>query len=114
MPNLGLGTNVTPTTGVAPGKIVPLGGSVFGVADRGGVANSPMAVDLTPGRVRPVPKPTGTGTNYAQFATVYLFPATLDGQAVTGVTGIKLGIVASQPATTDTTVDVLLFPGCGL
>ena len=114
MPNLGFSANVTPSTGVAVGKLVPLGSAVVGVADRPIAANTLGAVDLTPGRRVPVPKPTGAGTNYAQFAAVYLFPATLDGQAVTGVTGIKIGIVGTQPATTDTTVDVIMFPGCGL
>lgn len=114
MPNLGFSANVTPTTGVAVGKPYPLGSSVVGIADRPIAANTPGAVDLTPGRRVMLPKPTGAGTNYAQFAACYLFPATIDGQVVTGVTGIKLGIIGTQPATTDTMVEVIVFPGCGL
>lgn len=112
--NLGFSVNVVPSTGVAVGKLVPLGTKVVGVADRPIAANTPGAVDLTPGRRVMAPKPTGAGTNYAQFADAYLFPATLDGQIVTGVTGIKVGIIGAQPATTDTAVEVILFPGCGL
>jgi hypothetical protein len=114
MPNLGFSTNVTPTTGVAVGKLYPLGTKVAGVADRPIVANTPGALDLTPGRRVTYAKPTGAGTNYAQFADAYLYPATLDGQIVTGATGIKVGIINVAAATGDSTVEVLLFPGCGL
>ena len=114
MPNLGFSTNVTPTTGVAVGKLYPLGSKVVGVADRLIAANTPGAIDLTPGRRVLAPKPTGAGTNYAQFADAYLFPANLDGQIVTGATGIKVGIINVAPATGDSTVEILLFPGCGL
>ena len=115
MPNLlGGSINVTPTTGIAVGKPYPLGSGVVGILDRGAVAGQLTAVDLTLGRVVPIAKATGAGTNYAQFATVSLFPVTPDGLAVTGATGIKLGIVAVQPATTDTTVQVCLIPGASL
>ena len=114
MPNLGFSHNVTPTTGVAVGKLVPLGSKVAGLADRPIAANTLGAVDLTPGRRVTYAKPTGAGTNYAQFADAYLFPATLDGQLVTGATGIKVGIFAAAAATGDATCEVLLFPGCGL
>jgi hypothetical protein len=114
MPNLGGSINVTPSTGVAVGKPYPLGSSLVGIVDRPLVANKPGAVDLTFGRVVSLPKPTGAGTNYAQFATVSLYPATIDGQMVTGATGIKVGIVAVQPATTDTTVQVCLIHGASL
>ena len=114
MPNLlGGSVNVTPTTGIAAGKPF-ICGSVVGILDRGAVANQLTAVDLTFGRVVPIAKPTGAGTNYAQFATVSLFPLTPEGQALTGATGIKLGFVAVQPATTDTTVQVCLIPGGSL
>jgi len=114
MPNLyGGSINVTPTTGIAVGKPYPMG-SVVGILDRGAVANQLTAVDLTLGRVVPIAKATGAGTNYAQFATVSLFPVTPDGLAVTGATGIKLGFVAVQPSTTDTTVQVCLIPGGSL
>lgn len=114
MPNLGGSINVTPTTGVAVGKPYPLGTAVVGIVDRPLVANKPGAIDLTFGRVVNLPKNTGAGTNYAQFAKVSLFPATIDGFVVTGATGIPLGIVAVQPATTDTTIQVCLLPGTGL
>jgi hypothetical protein len=115
MPNLyGGSVNVTPTTGIAVGKPYPLGTGLVGILDRGAVANQLTAVDLTYGRVVPIAKPTGAGTNYAQFATVSLFPVTPDGLALTGATGVKLGIVAVQPATTDPTVQVLLIPGASL
>lgn len=114
MPNLGNSINVTPSTGVAVGKPYPLGTAVVGIVDRPLVANVPGAIDLTPGRVVNLPKNTGAGTDYAQFATVSLYPATIDGFVVTGSTGIKLGIVAVKPATTDSTIQVLLMPGCGL
>jgi hypothetical protein len=113
MPNLGNSINVTPSTAVAVGKPYPLGSSLVGIVDRPLVANQPGAVDLTPGRVVNLPKNTGAGTNYAQFATVSLYPATIDGFVVTGATGIKIGIVAVQPTTTDTTIQVLMLPGCG-
>lgn len=114
MPNLGFSANVTPTTGVAVGKLYPLGTKVVGLADRPIVANTPGALDLTPGRRVNYPKPTGAGTNYAAFADAYLYPATLDGQLVTGATGIKVGIFGAAAATTDATCEVILFPGCGL
>ena len=107
MPNLGFSHNVTPTTGVAVGKLVPLGSKVAGLADRPIAANTLGAVDLTPGRRVTYAKPTGAGTNYAQGSKVYWF----NNQVVTGVTGSVAGFVAKQPATTDTTVDVLLWPG---
>jgi hypothetical protein len=111
---LGGSVNVTPTTGIAPGKPYPLGSGLVGILDRGAVANQLTAVDITLARVVPIAKPTGAGTNYAQFATVSLFPVTPEGLAVTGATGVKLGIVAVQPATTDTTVQVLMIPGASL
>jgi hypothetical protein len=115
MANLyGGSVNVTPSTGIAVGKPYPLGSGLVGICDRPLVANVPGAIDLTFGRVVPIAKPTGAGTNYAQFATVSLYPVTPDGLAVTGATGVKLGIVAVQPATTDTTVQVLLIPGASL
>ena len=114
MPNLGFSVNVTPSTGISVGKPYPLGSLVAGIVDRPIAANTPGAVDLTPGRRVILPKPTGAGTNYAQFAAAYLYPATVDGQVVTGATGIKLGIIGAAPATGDSTVEVIMFPGCGL
>lgn len=112
--NLGNSINVIPSTGVAAGKPYPLGPSLVGIVDRPIAANTLGAVDLTPRRVVNLSKPTGEGTDYGQFATVALYPVSIDGQVVTGATGAKLGIVAVQPSTTDPTVAVLVFPGCGL
>lgn len=114
MPNLGFSCNVTPSTGIPAGKPYPLGESVVGIVDRPIPAGTLGAVDLTPGRVVPLAKPTGPGTDYAAFSVVALYPVSVDGQVVTGATGARLGIVARQPAASDATVDVLVFPGCGL
>jgi predicted RecA/RadA family phage recombinase len=94
----------TPTTGVAAGTEVVIG-TVVGVVDRPIVANQLGAACVK--GVFAFAKPTGAGTNYAQGAAVYWTGT----QMVTGVTGTKAGIVARQPATTDTTIDVLIFPG---
>lgn len=94
----------TPTTGVTVGDAIAVG-SIVGVADRPIPANTLGALAVC--GVFSIAKPTGAGTNYAQGAKVSLY----SGQAVTGATGTAMGYVWRQPATTDTTVDVLLVPG---
>lgn len=113
MPNLGLSVNVTPNVDVPAGRPYPLG-NVVGIVDRPIRAGTIGAVDLTPARVVPIAKPTGPGTDYGAFATAYLWPVSIDGQVVTGATGVKVGIVSRAASSTDSTVDVLVFPGCGL
>lgn len=100
----GLKLRYTPTTGVAAGEAVVVG-SIVGVASRPIAANE--LGNLNVAGIFTIPKPTGAGTNYAQGSKVSLF----GGQAVTGATGVGIGFVAAQPATTDTTVQVLLVPG---
>lgn len=94
----------TPTTGVAVGEAVAVGAIV-------GVASSPIAANelgsLNLDGVFSVPKPTGSGTDYALGSKVSLYL----GQAVTGATGVAMGYVAKKPATTDVLVNVLLVPG---
>ena len=51
---------------------------------------------------RPVPGSIGVGP---------LAAGVFGAQAVTGATGVALGYVDEQPATTDATVAVLLWPG---
>lgn len=94
----------TPTTGVAAGDVIQLGTMVT-VAPRPIAANALGAVAVE--GVFSLPKPTGSGTDYAQGSKVYWYGS----QAVTGVTGVQAGYVVAKPATTDTTVKVLLFPG---
>lgn len=94
----------TPTTGVAAGEAVVVG-SIVGVASRPIAANELGNLNLE--GVFTIPKPTGAGTDYAQGAKVSLY----NGQAVTGATGVGMGVVAEKPATTDATVSVLLIPG---
>jgi predicted RecA/RadA family phage recombinase len=91
----------TPTTGVAAGEAVVVG-SIVGVASR------PIAADeLGNLNVKGIFSITAPAGVIAQGAKVSLF----NGQAVTGATGTAMGYVAKAPATTDTTVDVLLVPG---
>ena len=94
----------TPTTGVAAGEAVVVG-SIVGVASRPIVANE--LGNLNVKGIFSIPKPTGSGTDYAQGSKVSLY----SGQAVTGATGTAIGYVAAKPATTDNTVHVLLVPG---
>lgn len=94
----------TPTTGVAAGEAVAVG-VIVGVASRPIAANE--LGNLSVEGIFSVPKPTGSGTDYAQGSKVSLY----NGQAVTGATGVAMGVVAEKPATTDTTVSVLLIPG---
>lgn len=100
----GAALDYTPTTGVAAGEAVVVGSIV-------GVASSPIAANelgsLNVEGVFSVPKPTGSGTDYAMGSKVSLY----NGQAVTGATGTAMGYVAKKPATTDATVNVLLVPG---
>jgi predicted RecA/RadA family phage recombinase len=94
----------TPGSAVAAGDVVQVGKLVT-VAPRPIAANALGAVAVE--GVFYLPKPTGAGTDYAQGSKVYWY----NSQAVTGVTGVQAGYVAVAPATTDTTVRVLLFPG---
>lgn len=94
----------TPTTGVAAGEAVVIG-SIVGVASSPIAANELGSVNVE--GVFSIPKPTGAGTDYAMGSKVSLY----NGQAVTGATGTAMGYVAKKPATTDTTVNVLLVPG---
>ena len=94
----------TPASAVAAGDVVVIG-SLVTVADSAIAANTLGAV-YSKG-VFSMPKPTGSGTDYAQGSKVYYY----NSQIVTGVTGTAAGFVAKKPATTDTTVDVLLWPG---
>lgn len=94
----------TPGSAVAAGDVVVLG-SLVTVAPRAIAANEKGAVCVE--GVFSFPKPTGSGTNYAQGAKVYWYGS----QMVTGATGTAAGYVADQPATTDATVNVLLVPG---
>jgi predicted RecA/RadA family phage recombinase len=94
----------TPTTGVAAGEAVVVG-SIVGVASSPIAANALGTVNVD--GVYSIPKPTGSGTAYAQGSKVSLF----NGQAVTGATGTAMGYVAKAAAVGDTTVDVLLVPG---
>lgn len=90
---------------ITAGTVVPCGTTFCGLATRDIPANTTGSLDLM--AVVNVPKPTGAGTNYARFSKVSLFGA----QAVTGATGVAMGYVDEQPATTDATVAVLLWPG---
>ncbi len=94
----------TPASAVAAGDVVVLG-SLVTVAPRAIAANEKGAVAVS--GVFSFPKPTGSGTNYAQGSKVYWF----NSQMVTGVTGVAAGYVADQPAVGDATVNVLLVPG---
>jgi predicted RecA/RadA family phage recombinase len=102
--HMGYALDHTPASAIAAGDAVVIGSIV-------GVASSPIAANtlgsLNVAGVFSIPKPTGAGTAYAQGSKVSLF----NGQAVTGATGTAMGYVAKAPATTDTTVDVLLVPG---
>ncbi len=94
----------TPGSAVAAGDVVQVGKLVT-VAPRPIAANALGAVAVE--GVFFLPKPTGSGTDYAQGSKVYWY----NSQAVTGVTGVQAGYVVAAPATTDTSVKVLLFPG---
>ena len=100
---VGVNFDYTPASAVTGGQPIQLG-NMLTVAPRPIAANALGAVTVQ--RVWALPKPTGAGTDYAQGASVYWY----NSQAVTGVTGIKAGYVAKKPATTDTTVSVLLWP----
>jgi predicted RecA/RadA family phage recombinase len=89
---------------ITAGTVVAIG-SVCGVATRDIAANTTGTISLEGTTL--VPKPTGAGTDYARGSKVSLF----GGQAVTGATGVALGYVDEQPATTDATVAVILWPG---
>jgi predicted RecA/RadA family phage recombinase len=95
----------TPASAVAAGDVVVLNSTLVTVADSAIAANTLGAVHSR--GVFAMPKPTGAGTDYAQGSKVYYY----NSQIVTGVTGTAAGFVAKKPATTDTTVDVLLWPG---
>lgn len=90
---------------ITAGTVVPCGTSFCGIATRDIPANTTGTLELN--GVVMVPKPTGAGTNYARFSKVSLF----GGQALTGATGVPMGWVDEQPATTDATVAVLMWPG---
>jgi len=90
---------------ITAGTVIPCGTTFCGLSTRDIPANSTGTLSLE--GVTLVPKPTGAGTDYARFSKVSLF----GGQAVTGATGVPLGYVDEQPATTDATVAVLLWPG---
>lgn len=94
----------TPGSAVAAGDVVVINKLVT-VAPRPIAANTLGAVAVE--GVFFLPKPTGAGTDYAAGSKVYMF----NGNAVTGVTGVQAGYVVAAPATTDTSVKVLLFPG---
>jgi predicted RecA/RadA family phage recombinase len=94
----------TPSSAVAAGDVIQVG-KIVTVAPRPIAANKLGAVAVE--GVWALPKPTGAGTDYAQGSKVYWYSS----QAVTGVTGVQAGYVVAAPATTDTTVKVLLFPG---
>lgn len=94
----------TPSQAVSAGQVVQIG-TLVGVAPRPIAANALGALAVK--GVFFFPKPTGSGTNYAQGSRVYWYQS----NAVTGVTGVAAGYVVEQPATTDSQVKVLLFPG---
>lgn len=99
----GVNLDHTPAAAVTGGQPIQIG-TMLTVAPRPIAANQLGAV--TTQGVWSLPKPTGATTAYAQGAKVYWFGS----QIVTGVTGIQAGYVARQPATTDNTVSVLLWP----
>lgn len=101
--------NITAGSAIAVGQLVALGSTMVGVAPSPIAAGAVGAISLEE-QVVTAPKPTGAGTDYAQWARAYLF----NGQIVTGATGVLAGVVHRQPATTDTTVELLLLPGCGV
>ena len=101
---VGVNLDYTPSSAVTGGQPIQIG-TMLSVAPVPIPANKLGAVSVQ--RVFALPKPTGAGTNYALGAKVYWNGT----QAVTGVTGIQAGYVAKQPATTDATVNVLLWPG---
>jgi predicted RecA/RadA family phage recombinase len=94
----------TPVAAVSAGQVVQIGNLVT-VAPRPIAAGALGAVAVE--GVFFLPKPTGSGTNYAAGSKVYWYSS----QAVTGATGVQAGYVVEQPATTDSQVKVLLFPG---
>jgi len=101
---VGVNLDYTPVNAVTGGQPIQIG-TMLGVAPVPIPAGKLGAVSVQ--RVFALPKPTGANTNYALGSKVY-WNGTL---AVTGVTGIQAGYVAKQPATTDATVNVLLWPG---
>lgn len=97
--------NATGTT-ITAGTAVAVGTGFVGVASRDipPLTTGTLALE----GVYTLPKPTGAGTDYARGSKVSLY----NGQMVTGATGVAAGWVEEQPATTDATVAVLLWPGC--
>ena len=91
----------TPTTGVAAGEAVVVG-SIVGVAARPIVANE--LGNLAVAGIFSITAPAGV---IAQGAKVSLY----QGQAVTGSTGVGIGVAAVAKANSDATVSVLLVPG---
>jgi len=91
----------TPTTGVAAGEAVAVG-VIVGVASRPIVANELGNLDVA--GIFSITAPTGV---IAQGAKVSLY----QGQAVTGSTGVGMGVAAIAKASGDATVSVLLIPG---
>ena len=91
----------TPTTGVAAGEAVAVGVIV-------GVASNPIAANelgnLNVAGIFSITAPSGV---IAQGAKVSLY----QGQAVTGSTGVGMGVAAIAKASGDATVSVLLIPG---
>lgn len=101
--------NITAGSAIAVGDLVALGTTLVGVAAAAIPAGTVGAVSLEE-QVVVGKKPTGAGTDYAQWSRLYLF----NGQLVTGATGVLAGVCHRQPATTDNTVELLLLPGCGV
>jgi predicted RecA/RadA family phage recombinase len=101
--------NITAGSAIAVGQLVALGSTMVGVAPSPIAAGAVGAISLEE-QVVTGPKPTGAGTDYAQWSRLYLY----NSQLVTGATGVLAGVCHKQPATTDTTVELLLLPGCGV
>jgi predicted RecA/RadA family phage recombinase len=91
----------TPTTGVAAGEAVAVG-VIVGVASRPIAANE--LGNLNVEGIFSITAPAGV---IAQGAKVSLY----QGQAVTGSTGVGMGVAAIAKASGDATVSVLLIPG---
>ena len=91
----------TPTTGVAAGEAVAVG-AIVGVASRPIAANE--LGNLNVEGIFSITAPAGV---IAQGAKVSLY----QGQAVTGSTGVGMGVAAIAKASGDATVSVLLIPG---
>ena len=89
---------------ITAGTVVPVG-AFCALATRDIAANTTGTLSLEGTTL--VPKPTGAGTDYAKGSKVSLF----GGQALTGATGVGIGFVDEQPATTDATVAVIIWPG---